>query len=269
MEPVKLCCPNLTRTISVTGNECALSCAHCGRHYLRFMETPGEVRSRGPRQYKSALVSGGMNETGWVPVEKSVDFFTMLKEWGWRLNFHVGLLPVELMPSIKPVADRISFDYVIDDRTIREVYGLEARGEDFHRTYRALCREFHVIPHITVGLLGGKIAGEREALSSLREFCPEEIVFLIFRPTRNTEYSCSSPPSPGDVDSVFACARELFPEARFSLGCMRPHGEYGFQVEKLALENGFTTFVLPSRSFRDQVTESGYTIVDSWECCVL
>lgn len=269
MEALNFCFPNLTRTISITGNDCALSCAHCNKYYLRFMETPEEVMSQGPRNYKSALVSGGMNESGWVPVEQFTDFYTLLKQWNWRLNFHVGLFPEELMKTVKNMADRISFDYVVDRVTINEVYGISARGEDFQRTYRALKKNFKVVPHITLGLYGGRISGEWDALDSLKDFNPDEIIFLIFRPTRNTKYHGKTPPSFKEVESIFKYARDLFPEAVFSLGCMRPRGEYGFQLEKCALHFGFKKFVLPSKLFRDQVSKRGFRIIDSWECCIL
>lgn len=269
MKRLKFCYPNLTRTISITGEECALNCAHCGRYYLKFMETPDTVRRRGPRHYRSALVSGGVNGPGWVPVEGFTEFFRLLREWQWRLNFHVGLLPADLMGSLSGVADRVSFDYVVDDMTIREVYGLDACGEDYQKTYRALASKFHVVPHITLGLLGGTMRGEREALESLAEFKPGEIVFLIFKPTRTTCYEGKKPPTLKDVEGTFEFARNLFPAAAFSLGCMRPRGEYGLETEIRALRYGFDTIVLPSVPFRTRISKEKIQSTDSWECCVL
>jgi lipoyl synthase len=269
MKNIRLCVPDLTRTVSVTGSACALSCAHCARHYLGFMETPEEVMARGVRRYRSALVSGGMNGGGWVPLEEHLEFLKLLHSWHWRLNFHVGLMPESSLSLIKGLATKISFDLVLDSKTIDEVYGLNAAGNDYIRVYESLKRDFSVVPHITVGILGGQVRGELEIIDFLSDHKPDEVVFLIFRPTRGTLYGTRNPPAPHDVERVFRHARKILPDASFSLGCMRPRGKEGYVYERSAMECGFTTFVLPGREFRASLDTEHYAIEEIRECCVL
>lgn len=266
---MKLSIPRLTRTISVTGGECAVNCAHCGRHYLHFMESPDEVIRRGPRNYRSALVSGGMNERHWVPVEKHSDLFITLKQWGWRLNFHTGLVPEDVARTLVGAADVISFDFVTDDATIEEVYGVKIRGVEYIRTLHMLSGLFTVVPHITLGLCGGEICGEMKALDALVELAPARIVFLVLRPTKGTRYGSCAPPALSDVEELFSHGRGILPDTEFSLGCMRPGKDYGFELEKLALKYCFNTVVMPSRPFVRLLDEKGIPTIMQEECCAL
>jgi lipoyl synthase len=233
------------------------------------METPDQVMARGPRSFRSALISGGMNEGGWVPVEGHIEFLKLLRSWQWRLNFHVGLIPEESLAQLRGLASRISFDMVLDGMTIEEVYGLRATGKDYLRVYESLTMAHSVVPHITVGIHGGRLRGEMEIIDCLREHRPKEIVFLIFTPTKGTLYGDRRPPSSLDVERVFRYARESFPEASLSLGCMRPRGFQGYAYEKSALDCEFDTFVLPGREFRNQLCRENFTIEETRECCVL
>ncbi len=266
---MKLAIPRLTRTISVTGRECAINCAHCGKHYLHFMESPDEVTRRGPRQYRSALVSGGMNDRHWVPVEKHIDLLVTLKRWGWRLNFHTGLIPEDISHALVGLADVISFDFVADDETIEEVYGVKARGSDYQRTLHMLSGLFTVVPHVTLGLRGGRISGEMKALDALVELAPAKIVFLVFRPTKGTGYESCAPPPLSGVDDLFSYGRSLFPHTEFSLGCMRPGKDYGFELEQMALKYRFNTVVMPSWAFIRLLDEKGIPADIQEECCAL
>jgi len=266
---MKLIIPRLTRTISVTGGLCSINCAHCGKHYLRFMESPDEVLRRGPRKYRSALVSGGMNDRHWVPLEEHTGLLRTLKEWGWRLNLHTGLIPEEMACRLAGLADVISFDFLTDDYTIEEVYGVKASGAEYVKTLEMLSGRFEVVPHITAGLLGGEIRGEKEALGALAAMNPAKIVFLVLKPTRGTRYQDCQPPSLSDVEDLFCHARSLFPDAEMSLGCMRPARDYGLKLEMLALKYHFSRVVMPSAAFRAHLEGHGMIYDMEEECCVL
>jgi len=269
MEALKLVVPSHTRTVSVTGRECALACAHCGKRYLQHMETPDAVLQRGPRHYRSALVSGGMNRGGWIPHEGHEEFFDTMLSWGWRLNFHVGPVPFHAAQVLKGRAHVVSFDFLVNNRTISEVYGSRAEGKDFCAAYEMLAEMFTVVPHVTIGLLGGEIAGEREALRALSAFKPRKLVFLVLIPTRGTLYGEKSPPALSEVDSIFSYARELFPGTCLALGCMRPRGHYGEKVEEAAVASGFSTIVMPSRRLRDSLVSAQRAFEVIEECCAL
>jgi len=267
---MKLIIPRLTRTISVTGSKCSISCAHCGKHYLRFMESPDEVLRRGPRRYLSALVSGGMNDRHWVPLEEHIGLLMKLKEWGWRLNLHTGLIPGEAAGKLRGLADVISFDFLTDDHTIEEVYGVKARGAEYVKTLEMLRGNFEVVPHITAGLLGGEMRGEKDALDALVGLGPEKMVFLVLKPTRGTRYQDCAPPALSGVEDLFSHARSLFPGAELSLGCMRPaRSDYGLGLEKLALKYDFSKVVMPSAAFRGYLDGQGIVYDIEEECCAL
>jgi lipoyl synthase len=268
-DTLRLSVPTLTRTISVTGKECAKDCAHCGKRYIAHMETPQEVRQRGPRHYRSALMSGGMNEKGWVPHEGQQEFIDTLLGWKWRLNFHVGLMPPHAALALRGKASIISFDFLVHDETIKDVYGLEARGRDYCAAYEMLADSFPVVPHITLGLRAGEMGGEREALKALKAYHPDKIVFLIFVPTRGTRFGICSPPALEEVESFFSFSRELFPGASLSLGCMRPRGVYGEKVEEIALASNFSTLVMPSRRLKEHVRDHQIPFETIEECCAL
>jgi len=76
---------------------------------------------------------------------------------------------MEEIDQLEGLADIVSFDFVADKETIREVYGLEREPEDYLRVYRALRRKVPVMPHLTLGLKEGKWDGEESCLGSFGE----------------------------------------------------------------------------------------------------
>ncbi|MDQ7822013.1 MAG: radical SAM protein [Candidatus Eremiobacteraeota bacterium] len=270
MSTISLVHPRKTRTVSLTATVCDLKCAHCGGHYLKGMETPQEVANRGPRHYTSALISGGMDRSGRLPLEDHADFYMLLKSWGWKLNFHGGLLSPGGASFLDGYADALSFDFITDSATIREVYGLAIPGSTYVSTYRALKKKFHVIPHLTAGVKAGHLRGESEALAALAGEEATEVVFLVFIPTRGTRYQDSAPPPLDEVKRLFARGRDLLPRATFTLGCMHPRGAYGTMLERCALDCGFERFVMPSQDFRKSLlADDRYRVVEKEECCVI
>jgi len=256
-----------TASISLTGTRCALSCAHCGGHYLEHMIPVEEALERA-RGATSCLISGGSDRQGRVPVVgPHLETVRQLRE-GRRLNWHVGLIGEAEAEAIAPLVDVISFDFVGDDATIREVYGLEAGVEDYRRAYQMLRQRFRVVPHLTVGLRGGELGHEGPALQMLAEMEAEELVFLVFIPTPSTRYASRQPPSPAEVAEVFVEARTLLPRAWLGLGCMRPHGAYRDEVDVLAVQAGLNGIVSPSRKAVQEAEARGLRVVRTRECCV-
>ncbi len=261
--------PARTRCLSVTGRACALQCAHCGGYYLRRM-TPLEDYSASPgdKQPLSFLISGGCNERGTVPLQNCREDIARLKGKG-RLNFHVGLVDDEDIDWISRYADVVSFDFVADDDTIREVFGLDKMAGDYADTYRKLRGRCRVIPHICVGLLAGRIKGEFRALKELERLGVEGLVFIVFTPTPGTRYAGASPPPLREVRELFFLARAIFPEAPIYLGCMRPGGRYRERLDLLAVEAGFDGVVNPVPRAVDHARRRGLVVHEEHECCVL
>jgi lipoyl synthase len=262
---IRFAYPLDTALISLTGDRCALQCAHCGGHYLCHMQP---VWSAAPGGATSALISGGCDRQGRVPVTGYLEQIAAIKQ-GRRLNWHVGLIDEGSMRAIAPYVDVISFDVVGDAETIREVYGLQATPEDYAETYAMLRHYVPVIPHITVGLHGGQLGHERPAMDLLARIGLEALVFIVLIPTPGTRYAERTPPAAEEVALLLAEARQRFPRASLQLGCMRPRRSYRAQLDPLAVQAGANVIVSPAREAIAEAVARGLQVVETRECCVL
>ncbi len=258
--------PTNTLPISLTGEACALQCAHCGGHYLRHMRPIWDASIDGATSY---LISGGCDSRGRIPLANHLERIARLRV-GHRLNWHVGLVDdEETLRQIAPYVDVISFDIVGDAETAREVYGLDLGLDDYMRTLALLRRYAPVVPHITIGLRGGKLSGERAALHALQSQSLEALILLILIPTPGTAYAHCAPPDLTDVADIFLEARTLLPTTRLFLGCMRPVGVYRRAADELAVRAGLNGIVNPTRPAEDAARELGLEIIWGDECCAL
>ena len=173
------------------------------------------------------------------------------------------------MESIAPLVDVISFDLVGDDDTIREVYGTSRTVDDYAETYRLLRSYARTLPHITVGLRGGKLGHEMPALDMLQKIGVDGLVLLVFVPTPGTRYADRTPPAVEEVSDLFAEARLRFQDVPLYLGCMRPKGSYRDRLDPLAVRAGFNVVVSPSRPARQLAARMGFVELQSRECCVV
>jgi len=254
-----------TAVLSLTGSHCALDCAHCGGHYLRGMRPIWDAE---PDASHSCLVSGGCDPTGRVPVLAHLDRVRAWRE-GRTMNWHVGLISEAEMEAIAPLVDVVSFDFVGDEATMREVYGLEHGIEAYVETYRLLRRYARTLPHVTIGLRGGELGHERRAFELLRELGADGLVLLVFIPTPGTRYADRQPPKVPAVAELVAEARLSFPDVPLYLGCMRPKGRYRDELDPLAVRAGVNVLVSPSRPARRLAGELGLAARNMRECCVL
>jgi len=173
------------------------------------------------------------------------------------------------MQTIAPLVDVVSFDFVGDDRTIGEVYGLEKTVADYESTYRLLRRYAPTLPHVTIGLRGGELGHELAALERLQALGADGLVLLVFMPTPGTRYADRRPPSPEAAAGILAEARLRFPRVPLYLGCMRPKGRYREELDPLAVRAGLNVVVSPSRAAREAATRLGLRAHKMRECCVL
>lgn len=262
--------PSRTYPLSVTGKDCALDCAHCGKHYLAKMVAPAQALDRCQASPPlSWLISGGCGPDGKVPVLEHLPLLQALKAQGHRLNFHVGLVNEAEAEAIAALADAVSFDLVGDGETIREVFGLDRSVGDYVASYRALRRHTRVVPHVCIGLRGGLPSGEEAALDILAAEGHDAIVFIVFIPTPGTRYAGRKPPPMDEAVRLLAEARLRFPTTPIGLGCMRPHGAYREALDSLAVRAGVQRIVQPAPQAVRLAQELGLQIVRSEECCVL
>jgi uncharacterized radical SAM superfamily protein len=257
--------PLRTLVVSLTGTRCQLDCAHCGGHYLESMVP---VWRADPEGATSCLISGGCDGSGRVPVTEHLDIVRGMRS-GRIMNWHVGLIAEAEAEIIAPYVDVISFDFVGDDDTISEVYGLDVGVQDYVAAYELLRRHATTVPHITVGLRGGSMAGEYKALDILGDLGVEAITFIVFIPTPGTRYEDREPPPLEEVVDLLVEARLRFPTIPIHLGCMRAHGEYRDQLDPLAVQAGVNVIVSPARTAVALAQEVGLRVDRREECCAV
>lgn len=257
--------PNRTLAVSLTGDRCALRCAHCAGHYLKSMVP---IEHADARDMSSCLISGGCDAHGRVPVTAHITEVEALRP-GRILNWHVGMIAEEDMRAIAPCVDIVSFDLVGDSETIHEVYGLGYTVEDYATTYTMLRRYAAVVPHLTLGLRGGLFSGEYTALRMLKEMGLDALVLLIFRPTPGTRYAGCQPPALEEVAAFLLAARCELPDTFIYMGCMRPGGRYRRELDPLAVRAGINTIVNPAPSAVREARELGLSVQWRDECCVI
>lgn len=266
---IRFAYPGKTKAVSVTGDRCELNCAHCGGHYLKGMKALDAIpQDGGFTEARSLLISGGCTRDGRVPVAEHIDRISAIKK-DLKCNVHVGLIEEADIRRIALIADKVSFDFVGDDATIREVFGTERTVDDYIACYRLLKNYCPVVPHICIGLHGGQIRGEYQAIRHLKALGVGSVTFIVFTPTRGTAFAGCKPPAIRDVLEVLADARKELPGTPLQLGCMRPGGRYRSELDGWAVSCGVNGIVNPAPEAVRLAKRLGLTIERGEECCVL
>jgi uncharacterized radical SAM superfamily protein len=271
--------PAKTLSISLTGNSCSLNCSHCGGHYLSAMTDINTFISNIDKykSHTSILISGGCNQYGTISLKPHISNLEKIVDEGFKLNFHTGIADNESVQVIEELTlrskigneFRVSYDFIVDDETINSVYGTNRTGTDYIEGYKRLNKKLKVVPHVCIGLNGGKIKGEIEALEVLSKENCERLVLIIFIPTKNTVFEKCKPPSLEEIEKIFREAKRLFDGRIVQLGCMRPIGKYRAQIDSLAIDCGINHIVMPSREVVERSKDMGIKIEFKEECCVL
>ncbi|WP_297062169.1 radical SAM protein [Thermococcus sp.] len=275
MKKLKIYIPGIKfPSISLTGNACALNCAHCGRHYLEGMRKPvrGELlnycldleRSGGV----GCLLSGGMDGRLKVPLDFYAQEIREIKHrTSLKLNAHVGFVDENDLELLKWV-DVVSLDFVGDDEVIKRVYKIDKTVEDYLKVLDMLTKnDIRVAPHITIGLDFGRIHWEFRAIDILVEYPIDVLVLDVLIPTKGTEMENVPKPSVEESLKVVEYARELF-DGELSIGCMRPLGRWRLEFDRGAVLAGVDRLTNPPR----RVIEWAKKIRDVeiiYECCVM
>lgn len=245
--------------ISITGNECALNCAHCDKKYLNGMrpisnneDLEGFLMNLSKEGGKGALLSGGCEPDGSVPLINYLDTIKKVKKnTKLIINTHTGLLNEATAKKLAEAkVDIVSFDINIDNEIIKEIYHLEKDIGDYERAVRILKKyELNIVPHICIGLYYGELHKELESIKFIKEIGinPSLIVLIALIPPKNSEILFKRP-HPEDIAKVIATIRFVFPRTEISLGCMRPRGDIKTDVEKFAIKAGITRLEIPSKS---------------------
>lgn len=271
---------NRFAAISVTGNHCDLQCAHCKGRLLESMipakdpETFSRVADRllldGAHGF---LISGGADLNGEVPLEKFIPAIKTIKEKDphFKVIVHTGLIRKEIAKGLKEAGvDQILIDVIGDDRTIREVYHLNKRVEDYEETLWMLKEIGHrLAPHILIGHHWGEIKGEWKAVELVTRVSVETIVLIILKtllPVRKNHFKV---PKPEDTSRISAIARILNPKIPVRMGCIRPAHPWKAAMEKGAIDSGVNTIAYPLQGTIDHAKEIGLETRFVEMCCSL
>jgi uncharacterized radical SAM superfamily protein len=188
---------------------------------------------------------------------------------GLIVNVHTGLMDSGQTDELASTGvDIVSVDVVGSDETIRRVYGLDARVENYNETLLALkeAQVRNIVPHICVGLDFGEIRGEARAIEVASEIEPEIIVILGLIPTKDTAMEFVDPPSSEDLAKVVAATRLMSPGSSVAVGCMRSRMDKS-RGEMLAIRAGSDRLVLPTSTTVKAAADEGFEIKHLDGCC--
>lgn len=264
-------------TISLTGNGCALNCKHCGGLVLETMhpvksseelfELCVQLKKKGAL---GCLISGGCLPNGSVPINKFIEGITRVKRnLGLTVLVHTGIIDeITAQALAEAGVDSALVDVIGSDETIREIYRLNMKVEDYSRSLSALKESgVRFVPHVIVGLHYGKLEGEFQALRMIRNCNPSALVIIAFLPIHGTEMEHVDPPKPVEIAKVIASARLMFPNTPLALGCMRPKGGHRIETDIMAVKAGVDAIAFPTEEVVDFAQQHGRTAAFSPLCC--
>jgi len=263
-------------SISITGNECALNCSHCGGKLLKTMlpATSPETLIEACRKIKSkgavgCLISGGCLPNGSVPINKFVDAIAEIKKMGLTVVVHTGLVNYDTAKNLKKVGvDAVSIDILGCEETAREIYHVDATLEDYRQSLHALkLSGIPFTPHVLVGLNYGELRGEINALEMIAETQPSALIIIVFFPIKGTKMENVAPTPIANVKEILIKSRMMMHNIPITLGCARPKGEYRIKLDTLAVRIGVNGIAFPTTEAIKAAEKLGLNINFSSSCC--
>jgi len=233
--------------VSITGKECALCCSHCERKLLDTMidcSTPGllllAARHILEKGGEGMLISGGSDKNGAVPLEPFIPAIQEIKSLGLKVICHTGLADDDVFGRLKEAGvDGVLLDMIGSAETVRRVYGIDKTLQDYERCLSTSIRiGLNAVPHIVLGLDGGKFVGEYLALGIVTALKPKTLVIVVL--------AGHALPDIEECIRFMSDARNANPEMKITLGCARPAGEYSVRLEKTAVDVGFSAIAYPT-----------------------
>jgi uncharacterized radical SAM superfamily protein len=266
--------------ISVTGRHCDLKCDHCRGKLLEsmipartpeiFLATADRLRSQGGL---GLLLSGGADRNGEVPLEPFIPAIRVIKEKDPRFKIivHTGLIRRGLAKDLKEAGvDQVLTDVIGDDETIRQVYHLDRRVEDYEETL-AMLKEtgLRLAPHIIIGHHFGEIRGEWRALEMVTRIGVDTLVLVVIKPLSSPQERPFQIPTPEETSRISSVARILNPSTPVRIGCIRPAHPWKVKMEKGFIDSGVNTIAYPLQGTIEYAKERGLQTRFAEMCCSL
>ncbi|MHB1390104.1 MAG: radical SAM protein [Thermoleophilia bacterium] len=264
--------------VSITGGACKLQCEHCRGQILKTMHeasSPDQLLRLARRLWEKGgrglLISGGSLADGTVPLHDYVEVIGKLKQMGFQIAVHTGLVDEKLARGLAGAGTDIAMiDVIGSNATIRDVYHLEADTTDYERSLELLTSNgVRTAPHVVIGLDFGEIKGEMAALRMISRHPVDSLVLVVVMPGTGTPMQDVTPPSPQRVGEIFLTAREMFPRTPILLGCARPFGDHKLVTDALALKSGLNGIAYPAEGITELAAELGLKATFSEQCCAL
>lgn len=264
--------------ISVTGQACALKCAHCNGSLLKSMipvKDGQDLINLGNRLLRrntqGVLISGGSDSQGRVPLKPFLEGIKFLKEAGLKVIVHSGLIDEETAAGLKDAgADQVLLDIIGHRDTIRQVYHLAKEPADYFRSLSILKEVgLSAVPHIVAGLHYGQWRGELESLAAISNIRPAAIVIVVLTPMKGTEMADVVPLPVETVGKLAAVARIVNPATPLMLGCALPPRPAKERYQEAALNAGVNGIAYPTDQVVRKAREQGLSVSFQELCCSL
>ncbi|MGC8658571.1 MAG: radical SAM protein [Desulfomonilaceae bacterium] len=266
-------------SVSITGTRCDLSCDHCGGQLLLNMQ-PATVPedlvkfalradSRGDA---GILISGGCDSNGALPWSHFIKAVEEIKQrTSLIVTAHTGQIDLKTAKALKRAGvDQTLIDVIGDDSTAREIFHLRKGTKTVYQSMDNLyAAGLEVVPHILYGIHYGLEKGEQNALDMISKYCPSKYVIVVFTPMKHTRMVNVKPPAAKDVARFIARARIRIPEAKSSLGCARPGGEYRKELDLLAIKAGVNSLAVGYEYVAEMAVKLGLNVIHKYTCCSL
>ncbi|SPD74732.1 Radical SAM domain-containing protein [uncultured Desulfobacterium sp.] len=263
--------------ISITGESCELNCDHCGGQLLKSMipaTTPEKLIERCIKVNESGntgcLISGGCLKNGRLPWEPFLEAISEVKRLTHlNISIHSGLIDLEIAKRFKDAGiDQCLIDVIGDDETFKTVFHTNEGIESVKNSLKALKQAgVPMAPHIVAGLNYGVIKGEFNALRMISEFEPPILVIVVLMPLAGTPMQAVTPLNSYEIARLMATARIEMPNTIISLGCARPRGKVGEELEILAMDSGVNRIAIWSDAAIKRAKEWGLQVNFHKTCC--
>ncbi|MCW4053272.1 MAG: radical SAM protein [Candidatus Bathyarchaeota archaeon] len=264
-------------SISITGRFCALKCKHCYGKVLNTMlpaVNPEQLVNL-CKQLKrkgaiGCLISGGCLPDGSVPLGRFLGAIAKVKkDLGLTVVVHTGVIELSMAEKLREAGvDAALIDVIGSDETIKEIYQLNMKVQDFDTSLKALQESgIPYVPHVLVGLHYGKLKGEFKALQMISKYRPSAVIIIALMPIHGTPMKDASPPTATDIAKVLAMTRLMMPGTPLVLGCMRPKGETREEIDVLAVKAGANAIAFPAEKAINMAESLGLEITFSSLCC--
>lgn len=269
--------PSAFPSISVTGSSCALKCKHCDGRVLNTMYpalSPSELVSLCKKLKNEGaigcLISGGCLPDGSVPLDRFIDAIAEIKRnLDLTVVVHTGVISHSMAKKLKEAeVDAALIDIIGSGETIKEVYQLNVKVEDYDKSLKIL-HELGIpfVPHVLVGLHYGKLKGEFRALQMISKYQPSAVIIIALIPIHGTPMENVKPPTPEDIAKVLLTARLMLPKTPLVLGCMRPKGRHKVETDSLAVKIGVNAMAFPAEEAIRLANSMSLETVFSSMCC--